>query len=127
MTGAKTDRVLPAYRIGDPGGAHAIYDAEGSRLYPGRWNAPSSPLIYSSEHYSTAMLEKLVHANGMLLPNQHFIRITIRNGISYEIFRSAAHPGWGRQVGADLQDVRNRVVRGEAHGPVAGAVDPGPA
>lgn len=40
------------------------------------------------------MLEKLVHANSVLPPNQHYIRITIPNGTSYEVFQTAAHPGW---------------------------------
>src|SRR3546814_20701642 len=40
------------------------------------------------------MLEKLVHANAILPPNQHFIRITIPNGTSFERFPGAAHPGW---------------------------------
>jgi len=90
----QTDRVLRCYRIGDPEGAFPIYDSEGARLYPGRWNTPTSPLIYASEHYSTAMLEKLVHSNLVLPANQHYICITIPNGISYEIFQTAAHPGW---------------------------------
>lgn len=30
----------------------------------------------------------------MLPSNQHYIRITVPNGISYEIFQPAAHPGW---------------------------------
>ena len=94
MRGGKTDRVLTAFRIGDPEGAFPIYDAEGARLYPGRWNTPASPLIYTSEHYSTAMLEKLVHSNSVLPPNQHFIKITIPNRTSYEVFQIAAHPGW---------------------------------
>jgi RES domain-containing protein len=89
-----TDRVLTCYRIGDPDGAHPIYDAEGARLYPGRWNTHASPVIYASEHYSTAMLEKLVHANLVMPANQHFIAITIPNGTSYEAFQAAAHPGW---------------------------------
>jgi RES domain-containing protein len=89
-----TDRVLTCYRIGDPNGAFPIYDAEGARLYPGRWNTHTSPIIYTSEHYSTAMLEKLVHANLVLPANQHHITITIPNGISYEVFQTAAHPGW---------------------------------
>lgn len=94
MTVQTTDCVLTCYRIGDPDGAFPIYDAEGARLYPGRWNTPNSPIIYTSEHYSTAMLEKLVHANLVLPANQHFITITIPNGVSYEIFQTAAHPGW---------------------------------
>jgi RES domain-containing protein len=90
----RTDRVLTCYRIGDPAGAFPIYDAEGARLYPGRWNTPTSPIIYTSEHYSTAMLEKLVHSNLVLPANQHFIAITIPNCTSYEVFPTAAHPGW---------------------------------
>jgi RES domain-containing protein len=90
----QTDRVLSCYRIGDPNGAHPIYDAEGARLYPGRWNTHSSPVIYTSQHYSTAMLEKLVHTNLVMPANQHFIAITIPNGTSYEVFQPAAHPGW---------------------------------
>jgi RES domain-containing protein len=94
MSTQKTDRVLTCYRIGDPNGAHPIYDAEGARLYPGRWNTHSSPIIYASEHYSTAMLEKLVHTNLVMPANQHYVAITISNGTSYEIFQTAAHPGW---------------------------------
>lgn len=90
----RTDQVLFCYRIGDPNGQYPIYDAEGARLYPGRWNTFTSPIIYASEHYSTAMLEKLVHANLVMPANQHFIRITIPNGTSYEMFQTAAHPGW---------------------------------
>jgi RES domain-containing protein len=90
----KTDRVLTCFRIGDPAGAYPIFDSEGARLYPGRWNTPASPIIYTSEHYSTAMLEKLVHASSVLPPNQHYVRITIPNGVSYEIFQPPQHPGW---------------------------------
>lgn len=94
MTAQKTDRVLTCFRIGDPNGTYPIYDSQGARLYPGRWNTPASPVIYTSEHYSTAMLEKLVHANAVMPPNQHYVRIMIPNGTSYEIFQTAAHPGW---------------------------------
>jgi len=94
MSGQKSDRVLTCYRIGDPDGAFPIYNAEGARLYSGRWNTHTSPIIYTSEHYSTALLEKLVHANMVLPANQHYIAITIPNGTSYEVFQTAAHPGW---------------------------------
>ena len=59
MTPQRLDRVLTAWRIGDPDGAFPIFDATGSTLYPGRWNGARTPMIYASEHYSTAMLEKL--------------------------------------------------------------------
>lgn len=94
MTAQTLDRVLTAYRIGDPEGAHPIFDATGSKLWPGRWNTAASPMIYACEHYSTAMLEKLAHGNGRMPPNQHWIEITIPPGVSYEMLSTARHPGW---------------------------------
>jgi len=94
MSAQRLDRVLKCYRIGDPNGSHPIFDAQGSTLHPGRWNTPASPMVYASEHYSTAMLEKLVNGSGHLPPNQHYIEITIPNGLSYEIFNAAAVPDW---------------------------------
>ena len=88
------DRVLTAYRIGDPDGAYPIFDATGSKLYPGRWNRAGSPVLYCSEHYSTVMLEKLAHGGGRLPPNQHHIEITIPNGVSYEVLAPSHLPGW---------------------------------
>lgn len=91
------DRVMTAYRIGDPEGAHPIFDAAGSLQFPGRWNTPASPIIYASEHFSTAMLEKLVQGSGQLPPNQHYIEITIPNGSSYEMLDTATLPDWHRE------------------------------
>jgi RES domain-containing protein len=51
-------------------------------------------MIYAGEHYSTAMLEKLAHGSGSLPPNQHFIEITIANGVPYEMVTAAHLPGW---------------------------------
>ena len=73
MSGQILDRVLICYRIGDPGRQYPVFSHEGSRLFPGRWNTPGSPMIYCAEHYSTAMLEKLVHGSGQMPPpiNKH--------------------------------------------------------
>ena len=95
MTAQTLDRTLTAYRIGDPHGEFPIFDAAGSRLFPGRWNLPETPVIYAGEHYSTALLEKLVHAAiGKLPPNQHFIGITLPRGLSYEVVTKDSLPGW---------------------------------
>lgn len=94
MTAQVLDRTLFSYRIGDPNGAFPIFDATGSTLAPGRWNTPGSPLIYSSEHYSTALLEKLVHGSGRLPPNQHYVEITLPRGLSFEVFSPPSLPGW---------------------------------
>jgi RES domain-containing protein len=94
VTAQILDRTLTAYRIGDPAGAFPIFDATGSTIAPGRWNTPGSPVIYASEHFSTALLEKLVHGSGRLPPNQHFVEITVPRSLSYEVFSPAALPGW---------------------------------
>ena len=94
MTAQRLDRVLTAFRIGDPNGTYPIFDAAGSRLAPGRWNTENAPLIYASEHYSTAMLEIIANGAGQFPGNQHFIQITIPNGVSYELLNPAHLPGW---------------------------------
>jgi RES domain-containing protein len=94
VTAQVLDRTLTCYRIGDPVGVYPIFDATGSRLAPGRWNTDTTPVIYAAEHYSTAMLEKLVHGAGRLPPNQHYITITLPRGLSYEVLNTAALPGW---------------------------------
>jgi RES domain-containing protein len=78
----------------DPRGEFPIYDARGSALFPGRWNTPDTPVIYASENYSTAMLEKLVHGNGHLPANQHYVVISIPREVSYEEVGADALPGW---------------------------------
>ena len=94
MTAQFLDRTLSTFRIGDPDGAYPIFDATGSTMAPGRWNTPGSPLIYTSEYYSTALLEKLAHGSGRLPPNQHYVQITLPKGLSYEVFSPPALPGW---------------------------------
>jgi RES domain-containing protein len=103
VTAQTLDRVLKAYRIGDPSETYAIFDATGSRFYPGRWNTAASPMIYASEHYSTAMLEKLAHGSGRMPPNQHFIEIIIPNGISYEMLSPAHLPNWADALSLDAK------------------------
>jgi len=74
-------------------------------------------MIYASEHYSTAMLEKLVHGSGSLPPNQHYIQITLPNRLSYEMLNPAHLPGWDDAVastskvyGETWQQARRSVI-----------------
>lgn len=96
MSARRLDRGVTAFRIGDPDGAYPIFDSTGSRISPGRWNTSETPVIHASEHYSTAMLEVLAYAAGVLPPDQHFIEITLDAGLSYEVFSAAHNPGWER-------------------------------
>ena len=88
------DHNLTVYRLGDPNGVHPIYDDEGAALYPGRWNSAGVPVLYTSEHYSTALLEKLVHLNFILPKAMHWITISIPAGTRYETFPTHDTPGW---------------------------------
>jgi RES domain-containing protein len=103
VTPQRLDRTLTCFRIGDPSGQFPIFDATGSALFPGRWNDATTPVIYASRSYATAMLEKLVHAAGRLPPNQHFVTVTLPRGLSYEALPPGGLPGWN---GADERPAR---------------------
>ena len=90
---------MRAYRIGDPAGQFSVWSTEGAKHASGRWHEAGAEVIYLSEHYSTAMLEKLVHWNGALPPNQHFIDVTIPRGTSYEVATADIVPDWFRPGG----------------------------
>lgn len=85
---------MRAYRIGDPAGKFPVWSTEGAKRISGRWHEAGAAIIYASETYSTAMLEMLVHWNGVLPPNRHFIEITIPKGTSYEVATADTVPEW---------------------------------
>lgn len=98
-TPRRLDQPLRGYRIGDPAGAHPVFSAEGARRTQGRWHERGDAVIYTGEHYSTAMLETLAHWNGVLPPNQHFVEITLPAGASYEVVTADVLPDWHRPGG----------------------------
>ena len=75
-------------------------------------------MIYTSQNYGTALLEKLAHWNGILPPNQHFITVTIPGGTSYEVVTKDQIPTWSEKAGrasrafgaAWIADVRSAVL-----------------
>ena len=85
---------MRAYRIGDPSGSFPVYCGKGAALVEGRWHALGQEVIYASEHYSPAMLEKLVQTNGILPPTQHFVEIEIPAGVSYEVVTKDTVENW---------------------------------
>ena len=107
---------MRAYRIGDPAGYYPIYSGEGAARTEGRWHEKGQEVIYTSESYSTAMLEKLAHWNGILPPSQRFMEIEIPIGVSYEVVTKDSLPGWidqniARQFGSTwLADRRSAIL-----------------
>ena len=114
----RLDRTLACYRIGDPHGEFPIYDARGSTVFPGRWNDAATPVVYASEYYSNAMLEKLARGNAALPPNQHFIVITVPRGTSCEVVTKDHLRGWdtpqptvSREFGAQwVKEARSAIL-----------------
>jgi len=95
MSASVLERELKAYRIGAANNQYRIFDGYGSMLYPGRWNSSACRMIYCSEHYSTALLEKLVHSNtGRIPKGQQWIEISIPAGTSYEVVTPHSLRGW---------------------------------
>ena len=99
MTPRTLREAMRAYRIGDPAGQCPVWSTEGATRTSGRWHEAGAEVIYASEHYSTAMLEKLVHWNGALPPNQHFIEIAMPPGTSYEVVTADIVPDWADRGG----------------------------
>lgn len=94
MTHRVLDRPTRVFRIGDPKGKCKIFSGEGSALVEGRWHTRGQDVIYTSENYSTALLEKLAHFNGALPAGQHFIKVHVPAGTSYEVVTKDALPAW---------------------------------
>ena len=90
----KLPHLLIAYRIGDPAGRYPIYSGEGAATVAVRWHEKGQDVIYASVCYSTAMLEKLAHFRGILPRNQHFLKIEIPAGLTYEVVTRDTVPSW---------------------------------
>lgn len=101
---------LVVWRIGDPDGRFPIYSEEGARRNEGRWHAKGQEVIYTSEYYGTAILEKLVHYNGVLPPNQHFVEIQIPPGVSYEIVTKDSIDRWDSPDGTGSREFGRRWI-----------------
>jgi RES domain-containing protein len=83
---------------------YPIFDGSGAALDGARWNSPGRTLIYASEHYATAILEKLVHAGRTQLPGAHHAaEIRIPDDLPMEWFDPKGTPGWDREDSASAR------------------------
>ena len=86
-------RPLRAYRIAD--GRRPILDGAGAAVHGGRWNSPGRRVIYASETYAGAVLEKLVHTNiGRIPKNQRYVEIVVPKNVMVEEVVPREVPGW---------------------------------
>ena len=88
---------MTVHRLGDAGGLYPAYSGLGAAAYPGRWNARDQRVVYTCEHYSTALLEKLVRTTVMPTRQQR-IEITLPAGLSYEALGPESLRGWDDPV-----------------------------
>jgi RES domain-containing protein len=80
---------------------YPVFDGGGAALEGARWNSPGRSLVYASEHYATALLEKLVHAGRTQLPGAHHAaEIRIPDDLPIEQFDPASLPGWDTEDSA---------------------------
>jgi RES domain-containing protein len=84
---------------------YPVYDGSGAALEGARWNSPGRFLIYASEHYATAILEKLVHAGRTQLPGlHHAAAIQIPDHLASEEFDPGLVPNWDREDSASARE-----------------------
>lgn len=61
--------MVDLYRISAPEYIHDL-SGTGAKLFGGRWNEKGTPLLYTSQNVSLAILEILVHFDGLTIPPQ---------------------------------------------------------
>jgi RES domain-containing protein len=83
-TASRSDAVLRAYRIGAR--RYRLFDGTGAAgSDAARWNSRGRQVIYASEHYATAVLEKLAQLNSVKLPaSLVYIEIVVPAGVAIE-------------------------------------------
>lgn len=74
--------MLSVWRIISKKFTKSAFNGEGARLYGGRWNTPGTPLIYTAESKSLAVLEILVHLDSPdLLRKYVLFEVTIEDSL----------------------------------------------
>lgn len=102
-----------AYRICSA--RYPVLDGTGAAMSGARWNSPGRPVIYTSEHYATTILEQLVHVGRLLVPpGHHGAVIEIPDDLPIATFDPAEHPGWDAPDSSVAVAVGDAWLRGGA-------------
>ncbi len=93
-TASRSESSLLGYRIGSP--AYPLLDGAGAAARDdARWNSRGRYVIYATEHYATALLEKAAQLNSIRIPSTLvFVQIELAGEASIEEVRPADVPGW---------------------------------
>jgi RES domain-containing protein len=85
---------LIAYRIGSS--AYPLLDGAGAAASDlARWNSRGRHIIYTAEHYATALLEKAAQLSGLKMPRTLvYARIDVPSDASVEELDPDDLPGW---------------------------------
>jgi len=113
--------MFSVWRITSKKFTKAAFNGEGARLYGGRWNTPGTPLIYTAESKSLAILEILVHLESPdLLQKFVLFEVKVEESFTTEIdpeslpsnWREDPPPGAAQSIGDDwARDARSAVLR----------------
>jgi RES domain-containing protein len=80
----------------------ADLSGRGGTLIDGRWSRRGAPIVYCTDHPSTALLEILVHATRQTVPETfQLIEIDVPDGI--ETVEAVIHDGWDKDVESTRQ------------------------
>jgi RES domain-containing protein len=86
---------LAVWRIVKSKHAKSAFNGEGARLHGGRWNRPGTPMIYTAESQSLALLELLVHLESAeLLSHYVLARATLDAGLIAGLDRQLLPRNW---------------------------------
>jgi RES domain-containing protein len=107
-TASRSDAALRAYRIGSR--RHRLFDGAGAAgSDAARWNSRGRQVIYASEHYATAVLEKLAQLNSVKLPaSLAYIEIVVPAGVAIERVDVSTVKRWDAEDKAESQAFGDR-------------------
>ena len=73
----------------------SAFDGEGARLYGGRWNSPSTRMVYVAGSVSLAVLEVLVHLGDVgVLSSYSLCAVEFEDGLIEPLDRSRLPADW---------------------------------
>ena len=72
----------------------AEISGNGAALFPGRWNKKGTPVLYSGENKEIALLETIVHAPPMIVPDYTLLTIKIPDNSLTELKISSLPSNW---------------------------------